>query len=64
MRLGGAYDTTARFAGAIVSYIVVAVILLRASMPLGLLVLIGVPVLVGLLSFIVRPLQDVYKRQQ
>ncbi len=57
MRLGGAYDTTARFAGAIVSYIVVAVILLRASMPLGLLVLIGVPVLVGLLSFIVRPLQ-------
>ena len=57
MRLGGLYDTSARFAGAIVSYVVVAVILLRASQPLGLVVLIGVPVLVGLLSFIVRPLQ-------
>ncbi|WP_395654152.1 ABC transporter ATP-binding protein [Phycicoccus elongatus] len=57
MRLGGLYDVTARFAGAIVSYVVVAIILLRASQPLGLVVLIGVPVLVGLLSFIVRPLQ-------
>jgi len=57
MRLGGLYDVSARFAGAIVSYVVVAIILLRASQPLGLLVLIGVPVLVGLLSFIVRPLQ-------
>lgn len=57
MRLGGLYDVSARFAGAIVSYVVVAVILLRASQPLGLVVLIGVPVLVGLLSFIVRPLQ-------
>lgn len=57
MRLGGLYDVSARFAGAIVSYVVVAVILLRASLPLGLLVLIGVPVLVSLLTFIVRPLQ-------
>jgi len=57
MRLGGLYDVTARFAGAIVSYVVVAVILLRASQPLGLVVLIGVPVLVSLLTFIVRPLQ-------
>ncbi|MBK8470161.1 MAG: ABC transporter ATP-binding protein [Actinomycetales bacterium] len=60
MRLGGLYDVTARFAGAIVSYVVVAAILLDASRPLGLVVLIGVPVLVSLLSFIVRPLQ---KRQ-
>lgn len=57
MRLGGLYDVTARFAGAVASYAVVAVVLLRASQPLGLVVLIGVPVLVGLLSFIVRPLQ-------
>lgn len=57
MRLGGLYDVSARFAGAIVSYVVVAVILLRASQPLGLVVLVGVPVLVGLLSLIVRPLQ-------
>ena len=60
MRLGGLYDVSARFAGAIVSYFVVAVILLSKSRPLGLVVLIGVPVLVGSLSFILRPLQ---KRQ-
>ena len=60
MRVGGLYDVTARFAGAIVSYVVVAVVLLGTSRPLGLLVLLGVPVLVASLSFILRPLQ---KRQ-
>jgi ABC-type multidrug transport system fused ATPase/permease subunit len=57
MRLGGLYDVSARFAGAIVSYFVVAVILLSKSRPLGLVVLIGVPVLVSGLSLILRPLQ-------
>jgi len=57
MRLGGLYDVSARLAGAIVSYVVVAVILLSKSRPLGLVVLIGVPVLVSSLSFILRPLQ-------
>jgi ABC-type multidrug transport system fused ATPase/permease subunit len=60
MRLGGLYDVSARLAGAIVSYVVVAVILLSKSRPLGLVVLIGVPVLVSTLSLILRPLQ---KRQ-
>ena len=60
MRLGGLYDVSARFAGAIVSYVVVAVVLLSKSRPLGLVVLIGVPVLVSSLSLILRPLQ---KRQ-
>ncbi len=64
MRLGGLYDVTARFAGAIVSYVVVAVLLLQASRPLGLLVLLGVPVLVGLLSFVVRPLQHRQAQQR
>ena len=57
MRLGGLYDALARFVGAIVGYVVVAVILLTASRPLGLIVLIGVPVLVACLTFVVRPLQ-------
>src|SRR6478609_4543697 len=47
MRIGGLYDVSARFAGAVVSYVVVALILLGASTPLGLVVLIGVPVLVA-----------------
>jgi ABC-type multidrug transport system fused ATPase/permease subunit len=57
MRIGGLYDVTARFAGAVASYVIVALILLRASTPLGLVVLVGVPVLVAGLAFIVRPLQ-------
>ena len=57
MRAGGAYDITARLAGALVSYVVVAAILLSSSVVLGLLVLLGVPVLVLLLGSVIRPLQ-------
>ena len=64
MRLGGLYDVSARFAGAIVSYVVVAVILLRASTELGLLVLLGVPILLASLSVIVKPLQKRQARQR
>ena len=46
MRAGGAYDITARLSGAVVAYIVVAFILLSSSVTLGLVVLVGVPVLV------------------
>jgi ABC-type multidrug transport system fused ATPase/permease subunit len=57
MRAGGAFDITARLSGALVSYIVVAFILLSSSVVLGLVVLLGVPVLVLGLGTIVRPLQ-------
>ncbi len=57
MRAGGAFDITARLAGAIASYFVVAAILLSTSSVLGLVVLLGVPVLVMSLSFVIRPLQ-------
>ena len=57
MRLGGLYDVMGRFSGAVVSYGVVGAILLAASPPLGWLVLLGGPVMLALLAFIVRPLQ-------
>ena len=57
MRIGGLYDVSARFAGAVASYVVVALILLGASRPLGLVVLLGVPLLVACLAFVVKPLQ-------
>ncbi|MEK6275332.1 MAG: ABC transporter ATP-binding protein [Actinomycetota bacterium] len=57
MRAGGAFDITARLAGAVASYFVVAFILLSASVVLGLVVLVGVPVLVLLLGFVIKPLQ-------
>jgi ABC-type multidrug transport system fused ATPase/permease subunit len=54
--LGQVMDVSARFAGAIVSFLLVAVILLSTSVPLGLLVLIGVPALMLLIGPLLRPL--------
>src|SRR5215218_3557771 len=57
MRAGGAFDITARLSGAVVSYVVVAFILLSSSLVLGLVVLLGVPVLVLLMGTVIKPLQ-------
>lgn len=57
LRFGGAFDITARLAGAIVSYAVVAAILLHTSVLLGLVVLVGVPVMMVLVGPVMRPLQ-------
>jgi ABC-type multidrug transport system fused ATPase/permease subunit len=54
--LGQVMDVSARFAGAIVSFLLVAAILLSTSVPLGLLVLIGVPALMLLIGPLLRPL--------
>jgi ABC-type multidrug transport system fused ATPase/permease subunit len=64
MRAGGAFDITARLSGAVVAYVVVAVILLSASVVLGLVVLLGVPVLVLLLAFVIKPLQERQREQR
>lgn len=55
--IGQVMDVSARFAGAVVSFFVVSVILLRTSVTLGLVVLIGVPVLMLLMAPILGPLQ-------
>ena len=64
LRAGGAFDVTARLAGAIVSYVVVAVILLSSSVFLGLVVLVGLPVLVVSLGTVIRPLQARQREQR
>ncbi|HEX4929231.1 MAG TPA: ABC transporter ATP-binding protein, partial [Gaiellaceae bacterium] len=64
MRAGGAFDITARLAGAVASYFVVAALLLSTSFVLGLVVLLGVPVLVMSLSFVIRPLQARQREQR
>jgi ABC-type multidrug transport system fused ATPase/permease subunit len=64
MRAGGAFDITARLAGALVSYGVVAVILLSSSLVLGLVVLLGMPPLVLLLGTVIRPLQTRQREQR
>jgi len=55
--LGNAMDVLARAAGSIVSFLVVAVILLRTSTTLGLVVLIGVPLLLLAVGPLLKPLQ-------
>jgi ABC-type multidrug transport system fused ATPase/permease subunit len=57
MRAGGAFDITARLSGAVVAYLIVAVILLTSSVVLGLVVLLGVPLLVLGLGSVIKPLQ-------
>jgi len=59
--IGGAIDITARGTGSVVAVVTVAAILLTISLPLGLVVVIGVPVLVLVASLLIRPLQ---RRQQ
>jgi len=56
--LGQVMDVTARFAGAIVSFFLVAVILLQTSVTLGLVVLFGVPLLMLVIGPLLRPLQS------
>ncbi len=56
MRIGGAFDVLARFVGAIIAWIVVSVILLTTSLKLGLIVLIGVPVLASFTTPLMKPL--------
>ena len=55
--IGQVMDVTARFAGAIVSFLLVSVILLSTSVTLGLVVLLGVPFLMLLIGPLLSPLQ-------
>ena len=64
MRIGGAYDVFARFMGAIVAWIVVSFILLSTSVQLGLIVLIGVPVLASLTTPLMKPLHTTQAAQR
>lgn len=62
--LGQIMDVMARFAGAIVSFILVAAILLQTSVALGIVVLLGVPFLMLAVGPLLRPLQRRSARQR
>ncbi|MCA2218616.1 ABC transporter ATP-binding protein [Jidongwangia harbinensis] len=65
--VGSAVDITARGVGSLVGVVTVTVVLLRTSVPLGLVVLLGVPVLMAVVSVLIRPLhrrQAAYREQQ
>ncbi|MGH3353265.1 MAG: ABC transporter ATP-binding protein [Nocardioides sp.] len=62
--IGQVMDVSARFSGAVVSFVIVAVVLLQTSVTLGLVVLIGVPLVVLLVGPLLSPLQRVSADQR
>ena len=63
-RIGQLMDVTGRASGALASFVLVAVLLLRTSTLLGTVVLVGVPAMLLLLWPIMRPLQHRTMRQR
>jgi ABC-type multidrug transport system fused ATPase/permease subunit len=58
MRIGGMYDVSARFIGAVVTWLAIACYLLSSSVRLGVVILIGVPVLMVITFPMMRPLHS------
>jgi ABC-type multidrug transport system fused ATPase/permease subunit len=56
--IGGTLDSSARAMGAVVAIIAVTVILLTSSIPLGLVVVLGVPVLAVVVALLLKPLHN------
>lgn len=66
-QIGNALDITARGSAAVVCLVTVTVVLLTASVKLGLVVLLGVPVQMAVVSLLIKPLhrrQQTYRDQQ
>ncbi|MCI0688689.1 MAG: ABC transporter ATP-binding protein/permease [Sporichthyaceae bacterium] len=56
-RFGSVFDISARFTGAVMSFVIVALILMTTSLTLGLIVLVAVPLLMVAVIPVLRPLQ-------
>jgi ABC-type multidrug transport system fused ATPase/permease subunit len=57
-RIGGIFDVSARFAGAIVVWLLIATYLFASSVTLGFIILLGVPALMVLTVPMMRPLHS------
>ena len=55
-QIGSAIDITARGTGSLIAVVAVSVILLTTSVPLGLVVVLGVPLLMAIVGLLIRPL--------
>ncbi|MEV0896337.1 ABC transporter ATP-binding protein [Actinoplanes sp. NPDC049802] len=56
--IGGAVDITSRGIGSLLAVATITVVLLRTSVPLGLIVLVGVPLLMLVVGVLIRPLHE------
>ncbi len=57
LRIGEIYHTSARFIGSVVAYGIAALVMLRTSVSLGLIVLLGLPTVAVCIAALVKPLQ-------
>lgn len=64
LRLGEIYAHSARFLGGVVTYVVVGIVLMQSSVPLGIAVLAGLPVVAAVLGLLVKPLQAKQAKQR
>ena len=64
LRLGEIYSASSRFVGSVVAYAVVAIIVVNMSLTLGMVILIGLPLVAGILAFLVKPLQSRQRLQR
>lgn len=67
VHIGGAVDITSRGIGSLLAVVTVTGLLLSTSVPLGLVVLVGVPVMMLLVGILIRPLherQRAYRERQ
>ncbi|MGN8246587.1 ABC transporter ATP-binding protein [Cellulomonas soli] len=57
LRIGEVFALAGRFVGSLVAYVACAFLMLRISVPLGLVVLLGLPTVAVALGLLVKPLQ-------
>lgn len=57
MRMGDLFSGLSWFMGAVISYFLIATLLLNTSVTLGIAVILGMPLVLVILAFVVRPLQ-------
>jgi len=63
-KIGNGFDVLARFVGAIVAFVAVAAVLLRASPTLGAVVLVGIPLLGLAVGPLIKPLERAESEQR
>ncbi len=56
LRVGDMYSVAGRFAGAVLAYVAGAAVVLTEHLPLGLVIVVGIPVVAGVLGLLVKPL--------
>ena len=58
LRIGDVFAMTGRFVGGVLAYVTVAVVMCTQSLKLGLVVVVGLPVVAGIMALLVKPLQS------